>query len=277
MHFTFLGTAAAEGIPALWCDCERCRAAREGSPRSVRLRAQALINGRLLIDCGPDLGVMAQRYALDLGQVRTMLITHEHSDHLYPPNLSFRAQGFCATPLPVMDLYASPSALAELRAWRKGAEEQLFVRCHEVRPFESWTADGFTITALAARHGRPPMVPLFYAIGDGRSHVLYAHDTGPFPEETWDFLSRNRERYAFDLVSIDCTSGVLDVEGTVHMTIAQAAQQRDRLADEGLLRPGARVIANHFSHNGVPAYPELSARLAERGLECAYDGMAVVI
>ena len=29
MKLTFLGTAAAEGYPALWCRCERCTTARE--------------------------------------------------------------------------------------------------------------------------------------------------------------------------------------------------------------------------------------------------------
>ena len=29
MKITFLGTAAAEGIPALWCECPICQQAKE--------------------------------------------------------------------------------------------------------------------------------------------------------------------------------------------------------------------------------------------------------
>ena len=54
MQLHYLGTAAAEGFPGLFCDCDTCRRARAEGGRSLRTRSQALIDGRLLIDLPAD-------------------------------------------------------------------------------------------------------------------------------------------------------------------------------------------------------------------------------
>ena len=54
MKIKYLGTAAAEGWPALFCDCPSCQKARELGGKNIRTRAQAVVDGRLLIDFGPD-------------------------------------------------------------------------------------------------------------------------------------------------------------------------------------------------------------------------------
>lgn len=278
MKVMFLGTAAAEGFPGLWCTCERCQASRAEGGRSRRLRTMLLIDDRLLIDCGPDLVAAAIGHNLDLSGVRTLLITHEHSDHLYLPNLEVRRAGFCATPLPTLHVYGSAGAIERIRSL-PFPEEALHLQTHVVRPFETWESDGYRILALPARHGMPPLEPLFYALSDGRVSLLYAHDTGPFPEETWAYLLNppDGQRWRFDLVSIDSTMGLLERPGTTHMTLAQVREHRDRLQAAGLLAPGARVIANHFSHNGTPSYRALVEHLAGSGLEPAYDGLTVVL
>jgi phosphoribosyl 1,2-cyclic phosphate phosphodiesterase len=274
MKLRFLGTGAAEGIPGLWCTCERCKAARQEGGRSIRLRCMLLIDDRLLIDCGPDLVAASIRDDLDLSSIRTLLITHEHSDHLYLPNLEYRQTGFCPTPLPTLEVYGSASAIGQIRRMPDG-EEAMRLRTYVVSAFQTWEVDGYRVTAFRARHGGPSMEPLFYAIGDDHGSILYAHDTGPFPEETWEFLTNppDGQRWAFDLVSIDMTSGLLEIIGQSHMTFQQVVEHRDRLAAAGLLRSGARVLANHFSHNGNPAYRELTERISAAGIESTYDGL----
>lgn len=278
MQVTFLGTAAAEGIPALWCACEHCAAARRERGRSLRRRSALVVDGRLLIDCGPDIVEAATQLGLDLSPVRTLLITHDHEDHLHLPSLAIRREGFCATPLPMMDVYSSASGRAQILSEPHG-EAALRIRTHEISAFESFAADGFRVTTLRAAHGTPGMDPLFFAIaaGDEGPQMLYAHDTGPFPEDTWAYLERppDGRRFAFDLVSLDCTFGVADHAGTTHMGIADVLRHRDRLAASGLLKSGARVVANHFSHNGAPAYSELARRLENTGVEPSYDGLTV--
>ena len=54
MRLTYLGTAAAEGFPAIFCNCEYCNEARRLGGKNIRTRSQALVNDDLLIDflCG---------------------------------------------------------------------------------------------------------------------------------------------------------------------------------------------------------------------------------
>ena len=46
MKLTYLGTAAAEGWPAAFCNCDGCRAARRLGGRNIRTRSQALVERR---------------------------------------------------------------------------------------------------------------------------------------------------------------------------------------------------------------------------------------
>ena len=54
MEIQYLGTAAAEGLPALFCDCETCRKARNIGGKEVRTRTQSVVDGKILIDFPPD-------------------------------------------------------------------------------------------------------------------------------------------------------------------------------------------------------------------------------
>src|SRR4030042_946112 len=55
MRLFFLGTAAAEGYPAIFCNCANCRQARLLGGRDQRFRSALLVNDDLLIDFAPEL------------------------------------------------------------------------------------------------------------------------------------------------------------------------------------------------------------------------------
>jgi len=44
MEIQYLGTAAAEGFPALFCDCETCKKARNTGGKDVRTRTQSIVD-----------------------------------------------------------------------------------------------------------------------------------------------------------------------------------------------------------------------------------------
>ena len=50
MKILYMGTAAAEGWPALFCSCPICTHARKMGGHNLRTRTQALLDGSLLID-----------------------------------------------------------------------------------------------------------------------------------------------------------------------------------------------------------------------------------
>ncbi len=50
MKIQYFGTAAAEGSPALFCNCTICEEAKETKGKNIRTRSQMLINDDQLID-----------------------------------------------------------------------------------------------------------------------------------------------------------------------------------------------------------------------------------
>ena len=54
MKLKYLGTAAAEGMPALFCSCENCEKARRLGGKNIRSRSQTMVNDDLIIDYPPD-------------------------------------------------------------------------------------------------------------------------------------------------------------------------------------------------------------------------------
>ena len=94
MKIQFLGTAAAEGVPAIFCDCESCQRSRERGGRNIRTRSQALIDDKILIDFPADTYMHFLKYQLPLSKIKTCIVTHSHSDHLYPAEIEMRKEGF---------------------------------------------------------------------------------------------------------------------------------------------------------------------------------------
>ena len=94
MKIRYLGTAAAEGWPALFCSCPICTHARTQGGKNLRTRTQAILDGELLIDFPPDTYCHALQYGLELAKVHTLLVTHSHMDHWFPTDLIHRHEHF---------------------------------------------------------------------------------------------------------------------------------------------------------------------------------------
>ena len=54
MKLQFLGTGAAEGIPAVFCECEACEEIRRRGETEYHSRAQFLLDDTIGIDFPPD-------------------------------------------------------------------------------------------------------------------------------------------------------------------------------------------------------------------------------
>ena len=83
----FLGTGAAEGIPTPFCRCRVCENARKKGGKEVRMRSGFRVSRELLIDFGPDLFAGCVKTGTDLYDLKYLLITHTHEDHLDIGNL----------------------------------------------------------------------------------------------------------------------------------------------------------------------------------------------
>ncbi len=287
MKLRFLGTAASEGYPDAFCDCENCRRARQAGGRSLRCRSAALVNADLLIDFGPDLIGAGLMQSLSLASIRFCLQTHEHSDHLDPDNFVSRSADCGVSGNPRLEYYATEGALAKAAAGLglrapagltdPAVGERLDLAAHVITPFQSFEVGPYRVRSVRANHATDHLVALLYLIErDGRT-LFYATDTGELLEETWaDLVAYCRGGRQIHAIALDHTFGLKErVRG--HLNWEQFTETIARMRAEQLLADDARILGHHFAHHANPIHEELSAFAARHGYEAAYDGLVVEV
>ena len=163
--------------------------------------------------------------------------------------------------------------LADYSLLSPDAEKTLNLKTHAVEPLKSFIAGNYSVTALPANHA-PTMGAMLYAVqSDGRT-VFYGADTAALPQATWRAF--HQHKYKFDLVILDHTYG-LNQPGKDHLSARQFIDHVNRMRDEGLLEPNARVFATHIAHEGNPAHEELEQFAWQHGYEVAYDGLVLEV
>ncbi len=275
MEIQYLGTASAEGLPALFCSCEICKRAREAKGKELRTRTQALVDKKILIDLPPDTYMHSLKYSLELGQVRHLLITHSHMDHFFPVELIHRHEHFGHYAEGILQVYGNE---AVEKAFYDAVLIDRFrvhplddaVRFVRIEPFADFMADGYHMIPIPADHDRRETCFIYVIEKDGKC-LLYGHDTGMnLSQEAWDCIFGR----TYDLISLDATMGKNHSEG-YHMGLPDALEMVRRLKEQGCIRPDTVKVINHFSHNGKMTHEELEIFAEEHGLTAAYDGMKV--
>lgn len=280
MKIKYLGTGAAEGMPATFCACPVClRSLAEGG-KSMRMRSCALLDNDILIDMGPDIHAQKLRFGLRLDQLKAVVYTHSDADHqdLYALNnlgtVSCALHPSVAPEDDVIDLYGNACVYRRYmtalgQGQRMDAERFLF---HPVKEWETFMSGKYTFHALPATH-RPFAVEvcLIYAISDGKSAILYANDTGELGPEVDDYLKNTG--LIFDVVSMDCARGLLPGDG--HMGWAEVLRLRDRLKAIGAVRDNTSYILNHLSHMNNMTHSEWVNFAAPYDINVAWDGLEI--
>lgn len=138
---------------------------------------------------------------------------------------------------------------------------------HRLRPFERTLLQTSVIVPLPASHDPIETCLLFYIEKDGKT-LLYGHDGGWFPEETWQWLQGKR----LDLAVLECTVGQIDYRQS-HMNVDAVLETKQRFEEHGMLKPDAHVVVTHFSHNAQLSHSDLVDIFTPHGIQVAYDGM----
>ncbi len=270
MKFTYLGTAAAEGFPAVFCNCEFCREARRLGGKNLRTRSQALINDDLLIDLPADTYSHFLHSGIEGDKIKYLFITHSHQDHLYSDELAMRCGAFAHDMrAPELKVFCSKGAYKKLS--KKFKEPEGF-KLNLVKPFEKVCVEGYEITPLPARHFQGDGA-VFYII-KGDKTLLYGHDTGFFYDEVFEFIEK--EKIYFDMISLDCTyvnQPVGDDGG--HMGIPNIRRLIKRLETISAVDDKTVKYVNHFSHNGNPIHHILEEEVRDLGYKVSFDGESV--
>jgi phosphoribosyl 1,2-cyclic phosphate phosphodiesterase len=230
-----------------------------------------MVGDQIRIDFGPDSHLHMQRYGLAFERLTHLLVTHSHWDHWVPEELGYRRSGFSRVPEgSILNVYGNARVRERAEVALRAGWETHAIAFHDLRLWEAISlAKGVTATPVLATHGTEEEC-VNYLLEVGGRRLLQGHDTGWWPEATWEFLTGR----ACDLVLLDCTHGP-GQGGRSHLGTESVIRARDELAKRGALSPGARVIATHFSHNGGWLHEQLVNHFAPHGIVVAFDGMEV--
>lgn len=271
MKIQYLGTAAAEGCPALFCQCETCKTARATGGKNVRTRSQAMIDGKLDIDFPADAYLHELKWGLDYSRVQHYIFTHEHRDHFYPDEFEDMDAPYGVVPEghPGYDVYGSED-IVKASAAIDGMPGNL--RLHTMKPYRTYQVGDYQVTPVKASHGTPH--PFNYIISNGTKTLFYMHDSGKPFEETWQYFEEHH--IVFDLVSMDCTHGNVESLGySSHMCFGYDKWLRDELLRTGHATEKTVFVANHFSHNGENVLYDDHAIYEAAGFVMSYDGLEI--
>lgn len=280
MKFKYLGTAASEGFPAVFCNCAYCKEARKRGGKNIRTRAQVMFNDDMLIDLPADTYHHALVNNLELDKVKFLLITHHHQDHFYPEELGMHASWFAKDLRePVLNIVLTKDAY-DFYMEKEGNVIAPNIACTlnfiVAEAFKDIVLGDYVITPLPARHMWGRAECFMYMVKHGGKTVLYAQDTGYFFESVFEYFEKNPVK--FDFVSYDCTN--IDIpagDEDSHMDFVQINKVRARMKGLGLIDDKTVEYVQHFSHNANPLHEELVENAKQYDLLVAYDGLELEI
>ena len=282
MEILYMGTAADERIPAMFCHCELCQKSLRLGGKNIRTRAQALIDDTLLIDFGSDTYEHFIRAGKTLWDIQNVLLTHSHPDHLTLEVFSSRChwQSAETTKYPTIKIYTSAGVIEKI--WRvveaRETGKKTIEKYWEFIPmeyFQPLQIDGYTITPLPARHALPEQAFVFLIEKDGKT-IFYGNDTGYFDESIDEWLANNGKY--IDLLSLDCTKGDVETPYYGHMSMNHGRAIADRFYKKGVINDKTKLYYTHFAHGCKMTHEELEKTAEEKyGFKVTYDGFRLEV
>ncbi|MEI6914222.1 MAG: MBL fold metallo-hydrolase [Armatimonadota bacterium] len=271
MRIQILGTAAAEGWPALFCACKPCQRARQAGGRNVRSRASLMVNDNIKIDFNADSYYHLLKYGLDYSKLEHIVFTHSHNDHISVGELEYMRAPFAhGRTNETIDIWSS-SDVANVIRNRYPAPQGKGMLLNEVQPYKTVDLSGLPATPITAVHKADELC-LNWLLGPLDGAVLYTADTGLYGDATWEFLTSVKLK----MVISECTFG-FQGESDTHLSVSGCREIHRRLSDSGSLGSQTPFIITHFSHNVGFLHEEIEERVANDGFIVAYDGMVIEV
>lgn len=277
MKIKFLGTGASEGTPAIFCECDVCRHARENKGKFLRTRAGVLVDENLLIDFSPDAYTNSIKYDIHLSALKTILMTHSHEDHYFPMDMTSRASFTCLGRIEdILTVYGGEPLEKELKrfGWQRNKELTRNLQFNRVTAKETFeTPSGHKVTAYPTDHMLDEECYIYLIQKDGKSY-LQCHDSGvPYD---WVLETIKQKGVKLDMVALDCTYGMIETEYGGHMNLNQNIRVKNKMQELGIADESTKFYATHIAHCGGH-YEAIERKANANGLFVAYDGLDVEI
>lgn len=284
MELLFLGTGAAEGVPAMYCECETCQTVRARGEGEYHTRSQLLIDGALGIDFPPDAYYRSLKMGVQLSRLTHLLVTHSHMDHFYAHDFILRGYKYTATTLQPLHIYGNEEVCAVYReCTRREMREEVGreIHMHFVKPFQPFVlgeSGEYLATALPAQHSKTEQAYV-YLLEKGEECYLHLTDTGRLPKETLAYLKEYLVQQGKKLgaVTFDCTF-LYRTAGDVsrHMGLEDNMAMKAFFEDAGIVDERTMYVITHYSHNNQPLKETLDRAEKDYGVIAAYDGKKIV-
>jgi len=263
VELLFLGTGAADW-PRKYPPLEKQLARGQ-----VRGMSSILVNGHILIDCGPTVLAVMERYKVNPAEVNDILLTHSHSDHFDTKALLAIADARDPQ-LEPLNFWAHPEVL------KRAPNSNRIKKCPVDigKPFQ---VQGLEVTGLESNHlvASSDEKCMIYLVEGATQKFLYATDSSWLLKSTWLHLQKKQ----IDAVIWDATVGehVGDYRIFEHNDLTMIRHMNQTLKNRQILKPDAKIILTHMARTLHPAHRQLEKKLLPEGLIPAYDGMSVVL
>ena len=270
MQIKVLGSAAAEGWPALFCECDICKYAWKHKGKDVRRRTSYLLNDDVMIDYGPDVYGQSLQFDIDLSNIGAIFFTHSHDDHCDPVEFAWRRQGFSVVTKD-LHIYANQTTLNRIQQrLMNGDWERYHIIPHLTLPGVPFQYKQYKVMPILAQHAAYPELPLNYIIQDEEGKTaLIGNDTGWWCDASWEHL----KAYKLDIAIIEATMGPKYKDhNRGQLGTGAAVTVRDELKRLGVIDDNTLVAVNHFSHNGLGLHKDMEAFFNPQGIQVCYDG-----
>ena len=241
--------------------------------KNIRTRSQAIVNDDLLLDFPPDTYMHVLQNNIELSGIKYLFVTHSHTDHFTPADLHFRAEGSYSGGFltPTLEVFSNSTVFnkyVHVLEADKNEPPLPSVKFNTLVPYREVKRGKYTVIALPASHAAGEDALLYY-ITDGKSSLLYMHDTGYPSEEMLTYL-KDKKLHA-DIISFDCTLGQ-NPSSARHLGLNECVKLRDRLLTDGVCGGETRCILNHFSHNMGLIHDAFLPIAEKEGFSVAFDG-----
>lgn len=259
-NILFLGTGAAD-----WPETIPPEQDYAGNLNWRRL-SSALINGHMLIDCGPSTLNALETFNVDPGSITDILITHTHEDHLSPGilrTLADKRQGQAA-----IRLWAHSGAICRIP---KSSSLEL----HALKCGVSFKIGEMYIKPLEANHvvDETHEKPLNFLFKTRSKEWLYATDGAWFLKPTWLELRKAR----LDAIVFDATIGEIEDDRRIfdHNSLPMIRLMLSTFRRYNVLKEDAYVLLTHMARTLHPHHDEVKKALASQRIIPAYDGLII--
>ena len=271
MRVFFLGTGAAEGLPALFCDCSLCGEARRRGGPNKRTRSTVLIDELIKIDFPPDTLAHVHAYPdICLAHLEHLIFTHSHDDHFSPRELQYLSPNFAPNRRFSLNVYGSQDVTLKILPEMAHFFEKAPLRLHTLTPFKETMVGHLRVTPLIAHHKADELCLNFLLSDpDTGKTLLYGSDTGWWPTETWEFLASRRA----DAVILECGKGNSENGYDGHLNIDDCVNVKRQLEADGTIKRDAPFYLTHISHTGNLLHEEMNREVSPYGMTVAFDGL----